>query len=219
MANQKNFTPALGRAELTADYDRVIGVMTRETKWRGRLVGSIAPQIGETVVDLGCGTGTLAIMLASAAPNVRVIGVDPDPDVLTLATEKALGQQIDIEFFEALGGERIEGLPYGNADKVLASLVLHHCPIDAKQALLANAYALLKTGGALFIADYGVQKTLLMQILFNQVRSLDGYENTRANKDGMVPVLMSQLGFVAVTEHWTVQTPSGSISLWAGRKP
>lgn len=91
--------------------------------------------------------------------------------------------------------------------------------MEAKTGLLANALALLRPGGILFVADYGVQKTLLMQLLFNQVRSLDGYENTKANKDGMIPVLINGAGFVAIDEHWTVRTPSGSITLWTAQKP
>lgn len=74
------FTPALGRAELTSDYDRVIAVMTREAKWRTKLVDAIAPQTNETIVDLGSGTGSLAVMLAQAAPEAHVFAVDPDPE-------------------------------------------------------------------------------------------------------------------------------------------
>ncbi|WP_293384912.1 hypothetical protein [Phenylobacterium sp. SCN 70-31] len=37
MSEQKDFVPALGRPELTGDYDRVIAVMTRERRWRAAL--------------------------------------------------------------------------------------------------------------------------------------------------------------------------------------
>jgi ubiquinone/menaquinone biosynthesis C-methylase UbiE len=68
MTNDRSFTPALGRADLTGDYDRVIAVMTRERRWRSALLNEIAPAPGEVVVDVGCGTGTFAIMLAK--PNL-----------------------------------------------------------------------------------------------------------------------------------------------------
>lgn len=218
MTEAPSFTPALGKAELTADYDRVIAVMTREKKWRGRLLQSVAPQSQNVIVDLGCGTGSFAIMIANAAPDARVIGIDPDPEVLKLAVEKATAAQTKVAFVEALGGDRFDCLPYGRTDKVVTSLVLHQCPMDAKQALLANAHALLAPGGTLFVADYGIQRSLLMQLLFNQVRSLDGYENTRANKDGMIPLLIEQAGFIDVAEQWQVQTPTGAITLWTGKK-
>lgn len=219
MTPTRTFTPALGHAELTGDYDRVIGVMTREVKWRGKLVAAIAPERGETIVDLGSGTGSLATMIAKAASDIQMIAVDPDPEVHRIAVTKFDAARIDVRQVVALGGDRVDGLPYEATDKVASSLVLHQCPLDAKLALLANAYALLKPGGSVFIADYGLQRTVLMQMLFKQVRALDGYENTKANKDGMIPIFMADAGFHSVAERWSVQTPTGSISLWTGRKP
>lgn len=219
MTKPTPFTPALGKAELTADYDRVIAIMTREKKWRALLLQSVSPQPQDVIVDLGCGTGTFAIMIAKAAPGARVIAVDPDPEVLRIAASKAATAQATVEFIEALGGDHVEYLPYGQVDKVVTSLVLHQCPMDAKKELLANVYALLTPGGTVFVADYGVQPSLLMQMLFNQVRSLDGYENTRANKDGMIPLLIEQAGFAEVAENWQVQTPTGALTLWTGTKP
>lgn len=219
MKTAEDFTPALGRDDLTQDYDHVIAVMTREKKWRSRLLASMSLGAGEVVVDLGSGTGSLAVLVKRAHPTVTVIAVDPDPNARTLAEAKAATAGADIEFATALGGAHIEELPYGHVDAVVTSLVLHQCSHPAKTALLANAYALLRSEGTLYVADYGAQRTKLMQILFNQVRSLDGYENTKANKDGLIPVMMADAGFVQVAERWTVATPSGAIALWTGRKP
>lgn len=218
MTNGQTFTPALRLPALTASYDRVIAAMTREKTWRGRLLEALAPAEGETIVDLGCGTGTLAIMVARAAPNVTVLGVDPDPEVLALARAKAKASGIEIGLVNALGADRVESLPYGRADKVVTSLVLHQCPIAAKRGILANAHALLRPGGRLFVADFGVQKSWLMRLLFNQVRLLDGYANTGTNKDGAIPLLISQAGFSGLSEDWVLGTPTGSISLWTGTK-
>lgn len=219
MTETLSYTPALGVAGRTQDYDRVIAVMTRERKWRGRLLAAVAPAAGDTIVDLGCGTGTLAIMLARAASPIRVLGLDPDPDILAIAAAKAAAAEASVEFVRALAGDRTASLPDGVADKVVTSLVLHQCSLAAKRALLGHAHRLLRPAGTLLVADYGAQRTLLMQLLFNQVRSLDGYENTRANKEGRIPGMMAEAGFAAVTEHWAVQTPTGAITLWTGTKP
>ena len=219
MKTTEHFTPALGRDDLTRDYDRVIAVMTRERKWRPRLLSSMSLHAGQVIVDLGSGTGSLAVMVKRAHPQVTVIAVDPDPVARSIAEAKAKVAGVQIEFQTALGGTLHEGLPYERVDAVVTSLVLHQCSQDAKIALLANAYAVLRPNGTLFVADYGLQRTILMQILFNQVRSLDGYENTKANKDGLIPVLISETGFVEVAERWTVATPSGEIALWTGTKP
>ena len=42
-----------------------------------------------TVLDLGCGTGTLTVMGKQAVPNAEVIGLDGDSNVLAIARAKA----------------------------------------------------------------------------------------------------------------------------------
>lgn len=215
---RQDFTPALGQSRFTSDYDRVIAVMTREKRWRARLVDSMATGPRQVVVDLGSGTGSLAIMLKQRCPATIVFAVDPDPEIRIIGETKARQADVEIAFLTALGGDAALALPYGKVDAVVSSLVLHQCAEEAKRALLANAYALLRPGGRIFVADYGVQPTLLMQILFNQVRSLDGYGNTRANKDGLIPQLIVDAGFVGISEDWRVLTPSGAMYLWTATK-
>jgi len=217
MTEKPAFTPALGRPELTNQYDRVVGLMTRERRWRARLLDALAPGPDDVVVDLGAGTGSMALLIKAAQPRCRVIAVDPDPDVLAIARQKAQAAGQHIEFVQAYG--EAPGLPAGGADKVISSLVLHQCSQAAKEGLLAAAFDLLRPGGQLLIADYGWQRTALMDMLFRQVRMLDGFENTRANKDGEIPGIIEGAGFAAVTELSVTATPTGSISIYAGMKP
>lgn len=218
MTIDRSFTPALGHAGLTPGYDRAIAVMTREGRWRARLLDAMAPSPRDTIVDLGSGTGSLAILLAAHRPEARIFGIDPDPDAHAIAVNKARKSGVDPSFIVGLGSDRIDAIPYGAVDKVVTSLVLHQCSLEAKTGLLANACAMLRPGGQLYVADYGVQSTWPMRTLFNLVRSLDGYENTRANKDGLIPGFMESAGFRGVREHWSLATPTGSITLWIGAK-
>ncbi|MBA3051214.1 MAG: class I SAM-dependent methyltransferase, partial [Brevundimonas sp.] len=55
-------------------------------------MAQIAPRDGEMIVDVGCGTGTLATLIKAAAPGSDMIGIDPDPEVLDPARAKALGR-------------------------------------------------------------------------------------------------------------------------------
>lgn len=215
-SDQPMFTPALGAHEHTADYDRVIAVMTREQRWRSRMLEVLAPSPNLTIVDLGSGTGSFAILVKDTEPTVRMIAVDPDPAVRAIAEDKAGDRQI--EFLTAMGNEPIASVLQGTVDAVTCSLVLHQCPMEAKIGILANAYRLLKPGGRLLVSDYGEQRTLLMHLLFKQVREVDGYENTRPNKDGMIPSFMADAGFERVEELKLTQTPTGSISLYSGWK-
>lgn len=180
------------------------------------MLTELAPTPHQTIVDLGSGTGSFAILVKDAEPTSRVIAVDPDPEVRAIAEGKAGDRQI--EFITAMGDAHVSSFPEGTADVVTCSLVLHQCPMDAKMGILKNAHHLLKPGGRLLISDYGEQRSLLMHLLFKQVRMIDGYENTKPNKDGMIPLFMADAGFERVEELKVTQTPTGSISLYSGWK-
>lgn len=216
MSDRTAFTPALGRPHLTAHYDRVVALMTRERTWRAKLLAALAPAPGDTIVDLGSGTATQALMVKAAEPLSRVIAVDPDPDVIALAEAKIAAARLAVETLVGFGDP--ETLSAGIANKVVSSLVLHQCDRDAKQGLLRNACRLLKPGGLLLIADYGLQRSALMALLFRQVRLLDGFANTKANKDGEIPAFIERAGFAGVAEIDATSTPTGSIALFRAVK-
>ena len=89
MTNTRDFTPALGRHELTQTYDRAIALMTRERRWRAALLKLVAPREHEIILDVGCGTGTLAVAIKQRHPECTVMAADPDAPALALARGKA----------------------------------------------------------------------------------------------------------------------------------
>lgn len=217
MGEKRDFVPALGRHELTNDYDRIIAVMTRERRWRAELLKLVNPQPGESIIDVGCGTGSFALMMKQACPDLHVIAIDPDEEVLSIARAKASAAGVVIDWRCAMGDELSRTEPTG-ADKAVSSLVLHQCPLDMKRAILSAVYGVLRPGGDLFIADYGAQRTLLMRLLFRQVQQLDGFANTQPNADGLLPSLIEEAKFLEVTEHRAIPTPTGSISLYSAHR-
>lgn len=219
MSDQKDFVPALGRAELTGDYDRVIAVMTRERRWRTALLHLLDPSDGELIVDIGAGTGSQAIAIKARCPGARVVGVDPDPAVLKLARAKAEAAGVQVEWLESFGDDADRSLGVGVADKVISSLVLHQCDVAVKAAILKGMVRLGRPKAQVVIADYGLQRTLLMRLLFRQVQALDGWERTGFNAKGKLPELMVQAGLVGVAERRVIPTPTGSISLYAATTP
>ena len=213
----REFVPALGRPELTGLYDRAVALLTRERRWRTALLRQIAPAPGDVILDVGCGTGTFAIMLKRRCPDARVIGVDPDSAVLAIARGKADRAGAAIEWHQAMGDE-LGSVMDEPVTTATSSLVLHQCPVATKRAIVAAMHAVLAPGGMLAIADYGEQRSRLMRALFRQVQRLDGFENTKPNADGVVPVLLGGSGFLDVVEQETVPTLTGSISLYSARK-
>ncbi|MCH8348569.1 MAG: class I SAM-dependent methyltransferase [Proteobacteria bacterium] len=209
----KDFTPALGKAWLTPLYDLAIALLTRESTWRRALARQINPVPGDNILDVGCGTGSLALMLKDQQPGAIITGLDPDPEVLARAARKADGLGLDINLVAGFLEEKT--FPKGTRfTKVTSSLVLHQVPVAEKERILRLARGLLAPGGLLHVADYGLQRTALMRTGFRIVQSLDGYENTTPNARGILPGLMNKAGFSNIEEMLVVATPTGSISLY-----
>nr|WP_246736326.1 class I SAM-dependent methyltransferase [Enterovirga sp. DB1703] len=181
-----------------------------EDAWKGRLVERIAPAPDDVIVDLGCGTGTLAIMLKQACSSARVIGIDPDEAMLAPARDKvrAAGIEVDLRRGQA---DRLP-LGDGSATKVVSSLVFHHMQQDTKRAALREAYRVLRPGGRLILADWAKPHDLLMRLAYLPVQIADGFPNTRDNLQGLLPVLVREAGFEGVVETYRRRTALGSLA-------
>ena len=216
-APDPTFTPAAGRHWLTPFYDFGVAALTREDRWRSALVAQVRPRVGDVIVDIGCGTGSLLVRLGKAAPSARLIGIDPDPGVLARARKRVATAGLSVELRTGFARQAAELLDGRHATKIVSSLVFHQVPMEEKVAALAAMCAALGAGGELHIADYGLQRTRLMRALFRSIiQNLDGRLNTEPNARGVLPELMRGAGFRSVEETAVIKTLSGSTSLYRG---
>ena len=216
MTDSAAFTPAAGRFAPTSLYDRGVALLTRESIWRGELVKRISPEPGDAILDVGCGTGSLAILLKQAAPEARIVGLDPDAEALTIARRKARAASVEIEWRQ---GFAHDAGSFGRFDKVVSSLVFHQVQLAGKRSGIAAMFAAAKPNGIVCIADYAAQRKWPMRQLFRFIQMIDGWENTQLNADGFIEAELEHFVGKSITPAYTLDTPTGTISLFCERNP
>lgn len=196
--SEKRYIPALSFRWLTPLYDPLLKWIMREETFKRRLTSQTNIQPGMTVLDLGCGTGTLTLMIKRAHPNAHVTGLDGDPQVLDIARDKSRG--VNIQWDEGLASS----LPYPDSvfDRVVTSLVIHHLVTDDKRLAFKEVYRVLKPHGELHLVDFGPPHSSLTRLIRKFMR---GFEEADDNLDGLIPRFIKEAGFGSVneTEHFT----------------
>src|SRR5436190_5709647 len=96
----REYLPALRFPFLTRIYDPVVRLATREGTFKRLLIDQARPVPGQRVLDLGCGTGTLAIQVKQRQPAADVVGLDADPEMLHRGRAKAAEAGVEIQLDE-----------------------------------------------------------------------------------------------------------------------
>ena len=135
-------------------YDMMVNITSlgHAGMLRRMTVDNAQIQPGDSVLDVGCGTGEVALLAKSRTKVGKVFGIDPAPEMIAVARSKAARKKLDVDFRVGV----IEALPFPDAslDVVTSSLMMHHLPEDLKARGLAEVHRVLKPGGRLLIADF-----------------------------------------------------------------
>src|SRR5260370_40184542 len=136
-------------------YDLFLLVVSlgRERAYRQKALDLASLKTGDSVLDIGCGTGTLAIAARQrVGPSGRVYGVDASPEMLARAGRKANKAGAEVVFKNGIA----EGLPFpdGEFDAVLSTVMLHHLGRKARQQCAHEVRRVLKPGGRVLAVDF-----------------------------------------------------------------
>ena len=136
-------------------YDLFVWLVSlgKEPAYREKALDLARLKPGEAVLDIGCGTGTLAIAAKQrVGPAGKVYGVDASPEMLARAGRKANKAGAEVVFKNGIA----EGLPFpdGEFDAVLSTVMLHHLGRKARQQCAHEVRRVLKPGGRVLAVDF-----------------------------------------------------------------
>jgi ubiquinone/menaquinone biosynthesis C-methylase UbiE len=148
----RSYLPAAGHDLFLPLYDPFVKLLGGD-RVRRTLLNQATIRAADRILDVGCGTGSLVVLIRRLHPDVQIIGLDPDPKALARARHKAERAGISIQLDQGYS----DALPYPEAffDRVFSSLMFHHVQEDAKGKTLREIRRVLKPGGFFHMLDFG----------------------------------------------------------------
>jgi ubiquinone/menaquinone biosynthesis C-methylase UbiE len=207
------YIPALSFRWLTPYFDMIQKWIVRDLRYKTLLLERASIKSNDRVLDLGCGSGTLAIMAKRSVPSAEVIGLDADDEILSMARQKAQQENMAVRFDIGMTFK----LPYPDSsfDRVLSSIMIHHLKTADKERTAREIFRVLKPGGQMHILDFGKPVTFYGKLLRG---FLHGFEEANDNIDGRLPEIFSAPG-LKVKETGVFPTFFGDLIFLGGEKP
>lgn len=160
---------------------------------RGRslLARQVSCKPGSRILEVGCGTGEMLLLLKRAHPEGQFTGLDPDPNALERASGKARRAGVAIRFDQGFAEE----LPYeeGSFDGVVSSFMFHHLEVAAKVRMLTEVRRVLRPGAPLDLIDFAGPSTDGRSFA---ARRFHSHSRLKDNDEDRVLKMMREAGFV-----------------------
>jgi len=189
--SQREFLPAAGRDVFLPLYDPMVSLMGF-----GRAVQELISQANieraHSVLDVGCGTGTLIVMLKRQYLAVQVVGLDPDSKALQRARKKVGRAGVSVQLDQGFADE----LPYGEQsfDRVFSSFMFHHLDEEERERTSREVLRVLKPGGSFHLLDFVSNET--SHGFFE--RLFAGHALMKTNTNERILQLITRAGFTNV---------------------
>ena len=186
--HRREYLPAAGHDLFLPLYDPLVSLLGGN-RARQELITQARIEDGQCVLDIGCGTGTLIMLLKKRYPTVEVAGIDPDPKALRRAKSKATRAAVSLQLDQGFADE----LPYqdDSFDRVFSSFMFHHLEDEDRETMLREALRVLKSGGSFHLLDFASDHGshgLLGHLIHSSHRLRD-------NSEERILQLMSRAGF------------------------
>jgi ubiquinone/menaquinone biosynthesis C-methylase UbiE len=190
LESSRSYIPAAGHHWSLPLYDPVVKLLGGDAA-RGALLDQAAIRPGQRILEIGCGTGSLVVLIKRTHPDTTVVGLDPDPKALSRGMHKAERAGVSVQFDQGFADE----LPYPDAsmDRVFSSLMFHHLEREDKQGMLREVLRVLRPGGLLCLLDFGGPDSRASGFL---ARLLHSSDRLKDNSEGEILAFMRQAGLV-----------------------
>lgn len=191
--------PALSFDVLTPLYDVLLELTGYGSKLKKKVLARAHLRDGQSLLDVGCGTGTLVLLARKRLPRSRIVGIDADEKILRIVQSKIRKSDACVELVTA-SAEQLP-FPAETFDAVVSVLVFHHLPTIVKRRAIREVFRVLKHDGRFLLADFGIPRSTLFRFFVSLVKllRLPEAKTMQDNLEGKIPLWLGEVGF-RVTE-------------------
>ncbi len=214
-------------------YDKTNTALTLglDAYWRSVAVERLSPKSKETYLDVGCGTGDMAIKIVRKAPGAKVIGIDPSEGMLRQGKEKIISKSLEESIDLQIGN----ALELSFEDNSFHGAITAFCirNVTNRKKALEEIHRTLTEGSKLVILEltqpqgilmkplFGLYSEIVMPLVTKLMSSASAYKYLTDSMAAFpapqeIMSLLEECGFVNIIHK---RLTGGIVTLFVGEKP